>query len=401
MAVLKAIDAASDKQNIDKDLQLSNKSIVALINHLILDYKKQLSEYKAKKNQPNEEDDETEIKQPKSLVNISFIVNIQSASSLKSPVKNIPLTRYHRIPMVIKVPNRISKLGQEKILFIVKDPGNIYTEKLSECDKFLEGKLKTSSSSGSSAVGNGWRDKLSSSRKRSYKEMSREKKIIDMNRNQATKLTETSTELFSRVYGVKQIRQLKNSSQLAKTLSSFDLILLDHRVGDELRKKVLTTNVIRHRKQPFTVKLYDPTKENLQKKMIDTQRQKMGKGFKIEKAEIDFIDAEYVFQQVSSIVRNTSVVVPWIATNLNKYDKEQRTKNSVSLDVVCLKIDLESAIDINEATVCILENCKSILKYLLKNLIKDKKYVLSTLIKTGESQSLPMDSLDSILGSYY
>lgn len=401
MAALKSVDATASKSIIDKDLALSNKSIVALINHLILDYKKQVSEYNAKKHQTTEEEDETEIKKPKPLVNISFIVNIQSAASLKSPVKNIPLSRYHRIPMVIKVPNRISKLGQEKILFIVKDPGNIYAEKLSECDKYLESKLKTSSSSDFSAVGNGWRGKLTNSRKRSYKEMSSGKKIIDMNRNQATKLTETSTELFSRVYGVKQIRQLKNSSQLAKTLSSFDLILLDHRVGDELRKKVLTTNVIRHRKQPFTVKLYDPSKDNLQKKIIDSERQKMGKGFKIEKAEIDFIDAEYVFQQVSSIVRNTSVVVPWIATNLNKYDKEQRTKNTVSLDVVCLNLDLESAIDINETTVCILENCKSILNYLLKNLIKDKKYVLSALIKTGESQSMPLDSIDAILNSYY
>ncbi|KAL6929855.1 hypothetical protein ACO0SA_001259 [Hanseniaspora valbyensis] len=415
MATSKSIVEKTNDSVLDKDLSISNKSVIALINHLLLDYKRQVKEYKIKKQEQFNEDalneNDTKISPPKTTVDISFIVNIQSAASLKSPVKNIPLSRYHRIPMVIKLPNKISKIGQDKILFIVKDPGDVYTEKLSGCDKYLDDKLKPSIKNNSPITNNGsqngWRSKLANSKKRSYREMdgsntnSGSKKIVDMNKNQATRLTETSTELFSRVYGVKQLKQLKNSSQLAKTLSEFDIILLDHRVGDELRKKILTTNVIRHRKQPYTIKLYDPTKENTEKKLIDSKRQKLGKGFKIEKAEIDFIDAEYVFQQVSSIIRNTSVVVPWIATSLNKYDKEQRTSNSISLDVVCFKIDLTSAVDINEAGVCILENCKSILQFLVKNLIKDKKYILSTMIKTGESQSMPMDSVDSILNSYY
>ncbi|XBW35044.1 hypothetical protein QEN19_000608 [Hanseniaspora menglaensis] len=403
MSILNLIEKSAGNAVVDKDLGTSNKSVVALINHLILDYKKQVKEYKLKKQQPLDEDsNEKTITPPKSVISISFIVNIQSAASLKSPVKNIPLSKYHRIPMVIKLPNRIRKLGDDKILFIVKDPGDVYTEKISECDKFLEGKLKPEESA--AAEGNGWRNKLAekkNSKKRTFTQINNNKSIIDMNKNNSTRLTETSTQLFSRIYGVKQIRQLKNSSQLAKTLSSFDIILLDHRVGDELRSKILTTNVIRHRKQPYTIKLYDSSKENLEKKVIDSKRQKLGKGFKIEKAEIDFIDAEYVFQQAASIVRNTSVVVPWIATSLNKYDKDQRTNNTISLDVVCFKLDLASSIDINEATVCILENCKSILQYLVKNLIKDKKYVLSNLIKTGESQSLPMDSVESILNSYY
>ncbi|GMM42560.1 hypothetical protein FOG51_01415 [Hanseniaspora uvarum] len=401
-----------DETIVDPDLAISNKSVIALLNHMQLDYKKKKQEYKEKYQTfkmnefGNVEQDEQMPIAPKSKVNISFVVNIQSAASLKSPVPNIPLSRYHRIPMVIKLPNRISKLGQDKILFIVKDPGDVYTEKLSACDQYLDEKLKVKKESLGNTEIKGWRDRLNEKKGKSskpgMKRSSPDDKIIDMNKNSSTRLTETSTELFSRIYGVKQLKQLKNTKQLAKTLSSFDVILLDHRVGDELRKKILTTTVIRHRKQPYTIKLYDPSKDNLEKKMIDSKRQKLGKGFKIEKAEIDYIDPEFVFNQVNSIVRNTSVVIPWIATSLNKYDKEQRTSNTISLDIVCYRLDLENKnIDINEASVIILENCKAILQYLIKNLIKDKKYVISSVIKTGESQSLPMDSVDSILRSYY
>lgn len=397
---------------VDPDLAISNRSVLALLNHMKLDYIKKKQEYTEKLHTfrmnefGNAEPSETAPVAPKSKVNVSFIVNVQSAASLKSPAPNIPLSRYHRIPMVIKVPNRISKLGQDKILFIVKDPGDVYTEKLSACDQYLDKRLGIHKNDDTSKETQGWREKLLGKKGRSVKagvkRASTSDRIIDMNKNSSTRLTETSTELFSRVYGVKQLKQLKANKQLAKTLASFDVILLDHRVGDELRKKILTTTVIRHRKQPYTIKLYDPSKANIEKKMIDSKRQKLGKGYKIEKAEIDYIDPEYVFNQVSSIVRNTSVVVPWIATSLNKYDKEQRTGNTVSLDVVCYKLDLEDkAFDINEAAVVILENCKAILQHLVKNLIKDKKYVISSVIKTGESQSLPMDNVESILKSYY
>lgn len=408
----KGSSASKEPPVIDQDLTISNKSVIALLNHMQLDYKQKKQEYKEryqtyKMNEfGNVEQEDKMPVAPKSKVNISFVVNIQSAASLKSPVPNIPLTRYHRIPMVIKLPNRISKLGQDKILFIVKDPGDVYTEKLSACDQYLDEKLKVKKDTLGNNKIKGWREKLSEKKgkpvKPGMKRTTPEDKVIDMNKNSSTRLTETSTELFSRIYGVKQLRQLKASKQLAKTLASFDVIMLDHRVGDELRKKILTTTVIRHRKQPYTIKLYDPSKENLEKKMIDNKRQKLGKGFKIEKAEIDYIDPEYVFNQVSSIVRNTSVVIPWIATSLNKYDKEQRTNNTISLDVVCYRVDLEDKnLDINESSVVILENCKAILQYLVKNLIKDKKYVISSVIKTGESQSLPMDNVESILRSYY
>lgn len=416
MALPKALNksqhTSADEPVVDPDLAISNRSVLALLNHMKLDYIKKKQEYKEKLHTfkmnefGNVEQDETAPVAPKSKVNVSFIVNVQSAASLKSPVPNIPLSRYHRIPMVIKVPNRISKLGQDKILFIVKDPGDVYTEKLSACDQYMDKKLRVNKNDVDSKETKGWRERLSEKKGKSVKagvkRTSTDDKIIDMNKNSSTRLTETSTELFSRVYGVKQLKQLKASKQIAKTLASFDVILLDHRVGDELRKKILTTTVIRHRKQPYTIKLYDPSKENIEKKMIDSKRQKLGKGYKIEKAEIDYIDPEYVFNQVSSIVRNTSVVIPWIATSLNKYDKEQRTGNTVSLDVVCYKLDLEDkSFDINEATVIILENCKAIMQHLVKNLIKNKKYIISSVIKTGESQSLPMDNVDSILKSYY
>lgn len=411
-ALNKSQQGTSDEQVVDPDLAISNRSVLALLNHMKLDYIKKKQEYKEKLHTfkmnefGNVEQDEAVPVAPKSKVNVSFIVNVQSAASLKSPVPNIPLSRYHRIPMVIKVPNRISKLGQDKILFIVKDPGDVYTEKLSACDQYMDKKLRVSKNDVDSKETKGWRERLSEKKGKSVKagikRSSTDDKIIDMNKNSSTRLTETSTELFSRVYGVKQLKQLKASKQIAKTLASFDVILLDHRVGDELRKKILTTTVIRHRKQPYTIKLYDPSKENIEKKMIDSKRQKLGKGYKIEKAEIDYIDPEYVFNQVSSIVRNTSVVIPWIATSLNKYDKEQRTGNTISLDVVCYKLDLEDkSLDINEATVIILENCKAIMQHLVKNLIKNKKYIISSVIKTGESQSLPMDNVESILKSYY
>lgn len=411
-ALNKSQQGTSDEQVVDPDLAISNRSVLALLNHMKLDYIKKKQEYKEKLHTfkmnefGNVEQDEAVPVAPKSKVNVSFIVNVQSAASLKSPVPNIPLSRYHRIPMVIKVPNRISKLGQDKILFIVKDPGDVYTEKLSACDQYMDKKLRVSKNDVDSKETKGWRERLSEKKGKSLKagmkRASTDDKIIDMNKNSSTRLTETSTELFSRVYGVKQLKQLKASKQIAKTLASFDVILLDHRVGDELRKKILTTTVIRHRKQPYTIKLYDPSKENIEKKMIDSKRQKLGKGYKIEKAEIDYIDPEYVFNQVSSIVRNTSVVIPWIATSLNKYDKEQRTGNTISLDVVCYKLDLEDkSLDINEATVIILENCKAIMQHLVKNLIKNKKYIISSVIKTGESQSLPMDNVESILKSYY
>ncbi|OEJ87500.1 hypothetical protein AWRI3578_g1959 [Hanseniaspora opuntiae] len=411
-ALNKSQQGTSDEQVVDPDLAISNRSVLALLNHMKLDYIKKKQEYKEKLHTfkmnefGNVEQDEAVPVVPKSKVNVSFIVNVQSAASLKSPVPNIPLSRYHRIPMVIKVPNRISKLGQDKILFIVKDPGDVYTEKLSACDQYMDKKLRVSKNDVDSKETKGWRERLSEKKGKSVKagmkRASTDDKIIDMNKNSSTRLTETSTELFSRVYGVKQLKQLKASKQIAKTLASFDVILLDHRVGDELRKKILTTTVIRHRKQPYTIKLYDPSKENIEKKMIDSKRQKLGKGYKIEKAEIDYIDPEYVFNQVSSIVRNTSVVIPWIATSLNKYDKEQRTGNTISLDVVCYKLDLEDkSLDINEATVIILENCKAIMQHLVKNLIKNKKYIISSVIKTGESQSLPMDNVESILKSYY
>lgn len=411
-ALNKSQQGTSDEQVVDPDLAISNRSVLALLNHMKLDYIKKKQEYKEKLHTfkmnefGNVEQDEAVPVAPKSKVNVSFIVNVQSAASLKSPVPNIPLSRYHRIPMVIKVPNRISKLGQDKILFIVKDPGDVYTEKLSACDQYMDKKLRVSKNDVDSKETKGWRERLSEKKGKSVKagmkRASTDDKIIDMNKNSSTRLTETSTELFSRVYGVKQLKQLKASKQIAKTLASFDVILLDHRVGDELRKKILTTTVIRHRKQPYTIKLYDPSKENIEKKMIDSKRQKLGKGYKIEKAEIDYIDPEYVFNQVSSIVRNTSVVIPWIATSLNKYDKEQRTGNTISLDVVCYKLDLEDkSLDINEATVIILENCKAIMQHLVKNLIKNKKYIISSVIKTGESQSLPMDNVESILKSYY
>ncbi|CAI8492667.1 unnamed protein product [Hanseniaspora opuntiae] len=411
-ALNKSQQGTSDEQVVDPDLAISNRSVLALLNHMKLDYIKKKQEYKEKLHTfkmnefGNVEQDEAIPVAPKSKVNVSFIVNVQSAASLKSPVPNIPLSRYHRIPMVIKVPNRISKLGQDKILFIVKDPGDVYTEKLSACDQYMDKKLRVSKNDVDSKETKGWRERLSEKKGKSVKagmkRASTDDKIIDMNKNSSTRLTETSTELFSRVYGVKQLKQLKASKQIAKTLASFDVILLDHRVGDELRKKILTTTVIRHRKQPYTIKLYDPSKENIEKKMIDSKRQKLGKGYKIEKAEIDYIDPEYVFNQVSSIVRNTSVVIPWIATSLNKYDKEQRTGNTISLDVVCYKLDLEDkSLDINEATVIILENCKAIMQHLVKNLIKNKKYIISSVIKTGESQSLPMDNVESILKSYY
>ncbi|CAI8492685.1 unnamed protein product [Hanseniaspora opuntiae] len=411
-ALNKSQQGTSDEQVVDPDLAISNRSVLALLNHMKLDYIKKKQEYKEKLHTfkmnefGNVEQDEAVPVAPKSKVNVSFIVNVQSAASLKSPVPNIPLSRYHRIPMVIKVPNRISKLGQDKILFIVKDPGDVYTEKLSACDQYMDKKLRVSKNDEDSKETKGWRERLSEKKGKSVKagmkRASTDDKIIDMNKNSSTRLTETSTELFSRVYGVKQLKQLKASKQIAKTLASFDVILLDHRVGDELRKKILTTTVIRHRKQPYTIKLYDPSKENIEKKMIDSKRQKLGKGYKIEKAEIDYIDPEYVFNQVSSIVRNTSVVIPWIATSLNKYDKEQRTGNTISLDVVCYKLDLEDkSLDINEATVIILENCKAIMQHLVKNLIKNKKYIISSVIKTGESQSLPMDNVESILKSYY
>ncbi|KAL6932239.1 hypothetical protein ACO0OL_003716 [Hanseniaspora opuntiae] len=411
-ALNKSQQGSSDEQVVDPDLAISNRSVLALLNHMKLDYIKKKQEYKEKLHTfkmnefGNVEQDEAVPVAPKSKVNVSFIVNVQSAASLKSPVPNIPLSRYHRIPMVIKVPNRISKLGQDKILFIVKDPGDVYTEKLSACDQYMDKKLRVSKNDVDSKETKGWRERLSEKKGKSVKagmkRASTDDKIIDMNKNSSTRLTETSTELFSRVYGVKQLKQLKASKQIAKTLASFDVILLDHRVGDELRKKILTTTVIRHRKQPYTIKLYDPSKENIEKKMIDSKRQKLGKGYKIEKAEIDYIDPEYVFNQVSSIVRNTSVVIPWIATSLNKYDKEQRTGNTISLDVVCYKLDLEDkSLDINEATVIILENCKAIMQHLVKNLIKNKKYIISSVIKTGESQSLPMDNVESILKSYY
>ncbi|SGZ39124.1 uncharacterized protein HGUI_01324 [Hanseniaspora guilliermondii] len=411
-ALNKSQQSSDDELIIDPNLAISNKSVLALLNHMKLDYKKKKQEYKEKLQTfkmnefGNIEQDEAVPVAPKSKVNVSFIINIQSAASLKSPVPNIPLSRYHRIPMVIKVPNRISKLGQDKILFIVKDPGDVYTEKLSACDQYLDNKLKVNKKDvGNKEVG-GWRERLQEKKgkitKIGMKRTLQDEKVIDMNKNSSTRLTETSTELFSRVYGVKQLKQLKANKQLAKTLASFDVILLDHRVGEELRKKILTTTVIRHRKQPYTIKLYDPSKENIEKKVIDSKRQKLGKGYKIEKAEIDYIDPEYVFNQVNSIVRNTSVVIPWIATSLNKYDKEQRTGNTISLDVVCFKLDLEDkSFDINEATVIILENCKAIMQYLVKNLIKNKKYIISNMIKTGESQSLPMDNVDSILKSYY
>lgn len=416
MALTKALNKSqqgtSDEQVVDPDLAISNRSVLALLNHMKLDYIKKKQEYKEKLHTfkmnefGNVEQDEAVPVAPKSKVNVSFIVNVQSAASLKSPVPNIPLSRYHRIPMIIKVPNRISKLGQDKILFIVKDPGDVYTEKLSACDQYMDKKLRVSKNDVDSKETKGWRERLSEKKGKSVKagmkRSSTDDKIIDMNKNSSTRLTETSTELFSRVYGVKQLKQLKASKQIAKTLASFDVILLDHRVGDELRKKILTTTVIRHRKQPYTIKLYDPSKENIEKKMIDSKRQKLGKGYKIEKAEIDYIDPEYVFNQVSSIVKNTSVVIPWIATSLNKYDKEQRTGNTISLDVVCYKLDLEDkSLDINEATVIILENCKAIMQHLVKNLIKNKKYIISSVIKTGESQSLPMDNVESILKSYY
>lgn len=411
-ALNKSQQGTSDEQVVDPDLAISNRSVLALLNHMKLDYIKKKQEYKEKLHTfkmnefGNVEQDEAVPVAPKSKVNVSFIVNVQSAASLKSPVPNIPLSRYHRIPMVIKVPNRISKLGQDKILFIVKDPGDVYTEKLSACDQYMDKKLRVSKNDVDSKETKGWRERLSEKKGKSVKagikRSSTDDKIIDMNKNSSTRLTETSTELFSRVYGVKQLKQLKASKQIAKTLASFDVILLDHRVGDELRKKILTTTVIRHRKQPYTIKLYDPSKENIEKKMIDSKRQKLGKGYKIEKAEIDYIDPEYVFNQVSSIVRNTSVVIPWIATSLNKYDKEQRTGNTISLDVVCYKLDLEDkSLDINEATVIILENCKAIMQHLVKNLIKNKKYIISSVIKTGESQSLPMDNVESILKSFY
>lgn len=411
-ALNKSQQGTSDEQVVDPELAVSNRSVLALLNHMKLDYIKKKQEYKEKLHTfkmnefGNVEQDEAVPVAPKSKVNVSFIVNVQSAASLKSPVPNIPLSRYHRIPMVIKVPNRISKLGQDKILFIVKDPGDVYTEKLSACDQYMDKKLRVSKNDVDSKETKGWRERLSEKKGKSVKagmkRASTDDKIIDMNKNSSTRLTETSTELFSRVYGVKQLKQLKASKQIAKTLASFDVILLDHRVGDELRKKILTTTVIRHRKQPYTIKLYDPSKENIEKKMIDSKRQKLGKGYKIEKAEIDYIDPEYVFNQVSSIVRNTSVVIPWIATSLNKYDKEQRTGNTISLDVVCYKLDLEDkSLDINEATVIILENCKAIMQHLVKNLIKNKKYIISSVIKTGESQSLPMDNVESILKSYY
>lgn len=411
-ALNKSQQGTSDEQVVDPDLAISNRSVLALLNHMKLDYIKKKQEYKEKLHTfkmnefGNVEQDEAVPVAPKSKVNVSFIVNVQSAASLKSPVPNIPLSRYHRIPMVIKVPNRISKLGQDKILFIVKDPGDVYTEKLSACDQYMDKKLRVSKNDVDSKETKGWRERLSEKKGKSVKagmkRSSTDDKIIDMNKNSSTRLTETSNELFSRVYGVKQLKQLKASKQIAKTLASFDVILLDHRVGDELRKKILTTTVIRHRKQPYTIKLYDPSKENIEKKMIDSKRQKLGKGYKIEKAEIDYIDPEYVFNQVSSIVRNTSVVIPWIATSLNKYDKEQRTGNTISLDVVCYKLDLEDkSLDINEATVIILENCKAIMQHLVKNLIKNKKYIISSVIKTGESQSLPMDNVESILKSYY
>lgn len=324
---------------------------------------------------------------------INLIVNFQSATDIKSPIRNVSIHKFKNVPIVVSIPNKINKkIRNVEILMITKNPSTFYIEKLRECEallpktsieleKELENKRVYAKSS--------WRD--SPNLKSNIKNLgpklrtAQEGKAVISNTKdlQATKSqfvdNSDSSELFSKIMSVKQLKSMSKSKEFNNLLKTHEYIIADQRVVPEITKLFPQKS----RKQPFMIRLAsaDSKKRDIEKKKKFAKKHNHLN--KMEKAELDSMDLKFVFSQVKSITKNTSCVLPLIATTINKYDKSLKEKSVVDLNFIIGKPNVHSVEEM-------VQNIEAIVKYINENLLKSGSQIKGMTVKTDNSQSLPI-----------
>lgn len=231
-----------------------------------------------------------------------------------------PLKTRDYTPRIIKIPHKFGKIRTHSILFISKDPVLYYRDQFQapDCD---------------------------------------------------------TEDLFKGVLGLKKFESRMHNKRYANTVfNEYDVVMADFRLHHKLAPILGPKFYEKNRKVPFMIQTNTP--EELEKMKILRKKQRVAKK---EDETIDTVDTAYVYRQVKTILRNTSVVL-------------SSSGNTMSVKVGTLGMAPEQ----------IVENVDTVIDFLTNSQFKpaggavvgwpglSKNPIKRVCIKTSNSSSLPV-----------
>lgn len=179
-------------------------------------------------------------------------------------------------------------------------------------------------------------------------------------RDELTKKGSVTEDLIKEILPLKKLRRIAgNKKSLINLFQDYDLILCDVRVQHLLPDILGEMFYKKNKKLPFAIQIFKPTDEDLKKKRHE---------------RVDRCEAEYVKQQIKSIVKNTS------------YLPNSDTTISVKLGYADMKV------------LDLMNNMAAIVEFLRNEKFKEvnggvfnkKNPLVSIFVKTSDSAALPV-----------